>query len=119
MPYDFYKVMHFTGLWMLFMGLGGYFLGALAVGEKRFAGKTFAALSHGLGLLLIIVSGFGLLAKGGFGFPGWIWGKLTIWLVLGGVIGLCVRRPRWARLLWILAIVLGALAAYLARTKPF
>jgi hypothetical protein len=124
MSYELYKVMHLTGLFMVFSALGAYFIGSMAPrreGEKRFIGKKWAGIVHGIGLAVAIVSGFGLLARLGVvnGLPGWVYGKLLIWLFLGGVIALAVRKPQWSKTLWILTLLAGCAGAYLAGYKPF
>ncbi len=120
MPYQFYKVLHLAGIMMVFVGLGGYLAAAFQAQKGRFPGKRFAAISHGLGLLLALVGGFGLLARLGLvsGMPVWAGLKLMIWVALGGVLGLIARKPQWAGALWVMTIGLGATAAFLAIYKP-
>jgi hypothetical protein len=55
MDYNFYKIAHLIGISLLAIGVGGM----LAGGEKR---KTFVMV-QGIGLLVMLVTGFGLLAK--------------------------------------------------------
>ena len=75
-----------------------------------------------LGVLAILVSGFGALAKLGLSNPGiwplWLWLKVLIWLVFGGVTVLIRRAPRFAPVLWWALPLLGGAAAYLAIYKP-
>jgi hypothetical protein len=52
-------------------------------------------------------------------FPGWIWAKLAIWLILGGVIALASRRSHWTGAALVALPFLAAVAGYLALTKPF
>jgi hypothetical protein len=72
--------------------------------------------------VLILVSGFGALAKIGLSnpgiWPGWLWLKAFIWLLFGGVIVLIRRVPRLTTLLWWVLPILGGLAGYLALYKP-
>jgi hypothetical protein len=68
---------------------------------------------HGIGLLLILVSGFGLQAKLKLGFPIWMISKLVILLALGGSIALIKRGALPPIVIYILVIFLGSIAAYL------
>jgi hypothetical protein len=52
-------------------------------------------------------------------FPGWIWGKLVIWLLAAGLLTLPYRHPALARPLLFFLPVLGIAAASLAIFKPF
>lgn len=120
MSYDFYKVMHFLGLFMFFTALGGQFVQAINGGDpKQQPGRRWIGLFHGIGLLLVLVAGFGLIAKLQSGFPGWVIGKLVIWVVLGGIGAMAARKRSLAGTLWVVTIALGMFAAYLARSKPF
>ena len=122
MSYDFYKVLHITGLLILFTSLGALLLAAFQGQGKEYIGKKFAGMMHGVGLLVALVGGFGLVARlqleQGMMAP-WVIAKLFIWLALGGVIALVNRKQDKAKLWSIVIIILGATAAYIARTKPF
>lgn len=108
-----YKVIHILSIMLLFTALGGMLAGA----DRKRAGMT-----HGIALILILVSGFGALARIGLSNPGiwpmWLWLKALIWIALGGVIVLIRRAPRSAPLLWWVLPLLGGLAGYLALFKP-
>ncbi|HUP25235.1 MAG TPA: hypothetical protein VNB06_20145 [Thermoanaerobaculia bacterium] len=120
MSYEFYKVLHILGVLMLFSGLVGSIVHAANRGDKaqNVLRGALGAL-HGGGLLLLLIAGFGIIAKLGIGFPGWVWVKLVLWLVFGALIAVPYRKPSWnVALLWLLP-VLGTLAAYLAIYKPF
>lgn len=122
MPITFYLVVHLIGIMMLFMGLGGIVVRGMVRAKDKELGDTLkgpTGISHGIGLILILISGFGMLAKNQLGFPGWIMAKLVIWLVLGGLIAAMMRAPKLGKVLWGLCIVLGACAAYLAMYRPF
>jgi hypothetical protein len=122
MSYEFYKVLHITGIFMVISAIGAHLLNGLMGGSKQFAGKKFIGIMHGVGLLVAFVAGFGLMARLGMmggGWPMWITLKLVIWLFLGGVILIPRYKPSWTRGVWIVIIAVGAFAVYLARYKPF
>ena len=118
MSYAIYKIIHLTGVMMIFLSLGGLICRSiLADNEKRL--KRFAGITIGIGLIIVLISGFGLITKLSIGFPGWIIGKLTIWIIIGGLIGLINRKGTLGVILWWLIIGLGCIAATLAVNKPF
>ncbi|MCX6129084.1 MAG: hypothetical protein NTX25_08495 [Proteobacteria bacterium] len=120
MSYEFYKVMHFLGLFMVFSALGGQFIQAITGGDaKTQKGRRWIGIFHGLGLLIAFIAGFGLLAKLSLGFPTWVLVKILIWLALGGIGAIAARKRNMAGILWVLTIALGMLAAVLAISKPF
>lgn len=116
LSYTLYKVIHVFGILLVFTALGGFAARALGAGNER--SRKLAGMTHGIGLLIVLISGFGLLAKLGVGFPLWVWLKLTIWLLIGGVIVLFRRKPELAPVLWVVLPMLGGVAAYLALAKP-
>ncbi len=119
MSYLAYKVLHIVGILAVFLALGG--LAARSLDGSTDMGSRaakLAGMTHGLALILVLVSGFGLIAKLGTGFALWVWLKLAVWLVLGAMIALVRRMPQFASLLWFTIPLLGALAAYLALYKP-
>ncbi len=110
MTREIYLIIHLTGISLLALGIGGMMAG----GEKR---KTFAML-QGLGLLVMLVSGFGLLAKLGLGFPHFAMVKTALWLLLGAlpVIFRKLKTPQSAEILIVLILV--GIMAYLGLMKP-
>lgn len=116
-----YKVLHILGVLFTFIALGGLLLASRTSGE-RVDDRKLAGMLHGVGLVIILISGFGALARLGISNPGiwplWMWVKLVLWLVLGAALVLIKRAPGLRTLLWILLPVLGALAAYMALYKP-
>jgi hypothetical protein len=123
MPYEAYKVLHVLGILFLFVALGGVALHAWNGGTKQTnQGRRAVSAMHGLGLFLILLAGFGMLARLGMvqgGLPGWVLAKLVLWLVIGGLFLMPYRRPGTAKPLFFLVPLLGALAAVLAIYKPF
>lgn len=116
-----YKIVHIFGVMLLFTALGGLAMHAINGGDKASnAGRKLVAISQGVALLLIVVGGFGMLARLQLGgIPGWLWAKIGIWVVLGGLVAVPYRKPELARPLWIAAPLVGALAAGIAIYKPF
>lgn len=116
MSYEFYKVLHVVGIILVFMTLGATVLHAANGGTREHnpSRKLVAAL-NGVGLLLIIVAGFGMLAKiqsMSAGIPAWLHPKLFIWLLIAAAPVLINRKPGTARLMWIVLPLLGAAAAW-------
>ena len=114
-----YNVLHILGVLLAFTALGGAALAALAGRGDDAPGRKLASVTHGVALLLILVSGFGMLAKLKLGFDLWVWLKLTIWLIIGASVAGIRRLPAQAALFWFALPLLGAAAAYLAIYKPF
>ncbi len=108
----FYHVAHLVGLILLFLGFGGM-AGGYSKGAMKF---------HGTGLLILLVAGFGLIAKLKLSYTApFVIAKLVIFLVLGALPVLLKRRVLPPGAAVILAVVLGACAAYLGYVKalPF
>jgi hypothetical protein len=114
---------HLLGIFLLFAALGGVIVRRLVAADAgtdppKDAPSRLAGMSHGLALLLILVSGFGMLGVNHYGFPVWAWGKLAIWLIFGGIVVAVRKSVAAARWLWWLLPLLGVAAAWLALTKP-
>jgi len=109
-----YKVVHILGVLLVFVAFGA----ALGDGSR----KKLASMTHGIGLLIVLIAGFGAMARLGISGPGnwplWIWLKLLIWLVLGAAMTVAKKSPAAAKALWWLLPLVGASAAYLALFKP-
>lgn len=113
-----YNFIHIVGLIMIFTALGGAATFAANGGAKENnTWRKKIAITHGVGLFLMLLGGFGMLARLQihFPWPGWITAKFIIWLVLGGCIALSYRKPVPA---FALAIAAGIAAAFLALWKP-
>jgi hypothetical protein len=122
--YQAYKVIHLIGIFLTLAALAGLALAAAngATKQTNSARKLISA-SHGLGLFIVLLGGFGLLARLGLvhgaAFPGWVWAKLAIWIVVGALVVVPYRRPDLARSVFLAIPLLGGLAAWLAIFKPF
>jgi hypothetical protein len=120
-PLLVYKNLHLLGVLMIFVALGGLILQQIQATTRVQVWRKPVAVTHGIGMVLALVGGFGMLARLGifWPWPGWVLGKIIIWLVLGVLVALIGRAPALAKWLWWITIALGAIAAYLALNKPF
>lgn len=120
---DVYWYLHILGVGLLILSVGGVTLHAMSGGTKETSGgRALTAASHGLGLLLIIVAGFGMLARMDLmagGLPGWAWVKVGIWLSIGLLFTVPYRKPEMSKLVWFGTVGLMLAAAFLAHAKPF
>jgi uncharacterized membrane protein SirB2 len=116
-----YKNLHLIGVFMVLMALGGLTLHRINGGTREHSWRKPVAITHGVGLLLMLISGFGMLARLGifWPLPGWVIGKIFIWIIFGALIAVLSRHPTLAKSLWWVTIALGGLASYLAASKPF
>jgi len=72
--------------------------------------RKFLMSVTGIMALIVLVAGFGLAAKRGYGFPSWMIIKLVCWLGIAGLSGMAFRKPEnGQKLTWI-----GALLAVVA-----
>ncbi|PIS11424.1 MAG: hypothetical protein COT73_04085 [Bdellovibrio sp. CG10_big_fil_rev_8_21_14_0_10_47_8] len=119
--YEVYKILHIAGIALLCLGLGAVAASFASGSPIKPAVKMAGFIGHGLGLLLILIGGFGMAARLGLvhGLPEWIYAKLGIWLVLGGVVAVAKRKSQWIVGLFVLFTALVSCAAWIAITKPF
>lgn len=116
---SFYQVLHIVGISMVFLGYGALLARSMAAPENVSIRKL-GSITSGIGLLLILVAGFGLIPKLGHSYTEtWILVKLIIWLILGGLIVLINRKPQLAMLLWCLLIALSATATIMVYVVRF
>jgi len=116
LSYHAYKFLHLIGVSVLLLSLGGQ----LVLSESS-NWRKHLKIAHGIGLLLLFIAGFGLLARLGIGWPWplWIVLKIAVWIVLGATPMLLRRELVSGRLFWWAVLALTALAAYMANFKPF
>ncbi|MFT5882738.1 MAG: hypothetical protein ACI9FG_001245 [Crocinitomicaceae bacterium] len=103
LDYNAYKLIHIVGVITLFMGF--------AYGMKSWS--KGAAIAHGIGLMLILISGFGIISKNyNNQLASWMFIKLAIWLALGGAIVLVKRKLVPEFVAWVILLTLGTSAAW-------
>jgi len=110
-----YKILHLAGLMSLFIGVG-----ALLVPGVGGAVRKPALVFHGIGLALLLVSGFGMMAKLHLSYTaGWVLLKLGAWIFFGGVIVLSKRGVLHGTVGWAICATAGLVAAWAGLLKPF
>jgi len=113
MSYAFFMILHLFGIFMVLMSLGGLIvLGVVEDSQWR----KLAAMTNGIGLVVVFIGGFGLLGLLQLGWPGWILVKIVIFAVM---MVLARRLPQSGKYLWWGSLMLAGFAAYLANLKPF
>jgi len=120
MSTQLYLILHLIGIIALFYALGGLALHAYKGGNRNFGAHRFIMTVHGLAMMLVLIPGFGLLAKTGVAWPWplWVWGKLVAWLILGGIPRLILTKTEWAKGTYWVALLVGAWAILMVELKP-
>ena len=121
---NFYEIVHILGIALMFVAIGGVAVHAANGGTKaESATRKLVSIGHGLGALLVLVGGFGMLARIGMqhgaGFPAWLWAKIGIWVVLSAVVLIPFGKPAFARPFFVLLPLRAGVAVYMAVYKPF
>lgn len=121
MSLEFYRWLHVVSLLMIFSGLTG--LVATRLGGATPTKKLDRALGliHGIGMMGMLVAGFGAMARLGFmgdGWPWWIYVKLAIWFFMGASMTIAKRRAQWGAALILFWVAIAAVGAYLGIFKP-
>ena len=106
-----YKVIHLLGLIFLFLGLASALMPADTPQRK------LGLRLHGIGLFLLLLGGFGLLAKMKLAFAWWIWAKLILWFGFGAMPLIGKRGLMPPAAAWGLALFCGFLAILLGTTN--
>lgn len=119
----FYKVVHLLGVAMVMVSLAGAAVASMTGdGFRTSPVRRLLSIMHGISGLLVLVGGFGMLARlgvmHGAGFPGWIWVKLVLFVIIGGLLLVPKHWPSFSKPLLVLLPLLVALAAYVAIYKP-
>jgi hypothetical protein len=120
--YQLYNLLHILGIVLVFMALGGLaFHGANGGTKDTNKVRGLVMATHGVGLVLILIAGFGMLARTrpmGAGFPGWLHPKLLIWVLIAVAPVILNRKPAWSKPLWFVLPLLAATSAYFAINHP-
>lgn len=111
MSLEIYKFIHLISILALIFSFG------LTIGHYKNSDKKnkLHSLIHGISISLILISGFGLLARMSIHWPWplWIGIKIFVWLSFGGIVILFRKKP--CSLLGLVSILLlGGLAIFSA-----
>lgn len=107
MSHQIYQILHLLGILMVFTGYGAL-LGRALSGSDCPSTKKLGSITSGIGLVLILVAGFGLIARLGYSYSEpWILIKLVIWVLLGGLIAWINRKPCCASKIYWILLALG------------
>ncbi len=120
MSIQLYKVIHVIGVMMVFLGYGGLIVRGLLDRDNKGL-RALGSATSGVGLLLLLVSGFGMIAKyqGAYSYTeGWLIAKYIVWLLLGAGTAVVSRKPKLGMPLWWAILLLGAVAATMGVMKP-
>ena len=110
---QFYNFIHLAGVMLLFTAFGAVILNSSPRYNKA------ASILHGVSLLLIFISGMGLLGKLQLmGLKFWI-AKVVILILLGGALTLAKKKMLHPPVSLSIVLGLGFAAAYLGIYKPF
>ena len=103
-----YKFIHYIGIFMFLTGLGAYCF------VKTEAPSKAAGIVHGIGLLIVLVAGFGMAKDPAIPIsaPWFIW-KVVIWAALGAMIIVAKRKLIPPLGAWFVIIILAGTAAWL------
>ena len=122
MSVSFYKFVHLLGIFMTLIALGGVAFHALSGGNKEnFISRKKAGALHGIGLVLVLIAGFGLMARMQLRFSEnlWLWGKLIVWLTLGAYPVFFYKKSAKAKGLLAGLFAVLFVTLYLVVFKPF
>ena len=107
-----YHIIHISSLLVPF----GYPFYAFAAAPES---KRRVMMITGITSLLVLISGFGLLAKLQLGFPGWVVVKFVCWLGLSALSGLAFRKRDKSCVFMLIALVLAITAVVMVYARPF
>ena len=112
-----YKYLHLSGVLLVFLSYGLLIARTMFAADNKAIRKLGGILS-GIGLFLILLGGFGLLAAVyGNAITWWIGAKIVLWLALGGMLVLINRARNSMALFWT-TLALGLVAAALGIFGP-
>jgi uncharacterized membrane protein SirB2 len=84
--YNFYSFLHILSVLLVGMSLAITAAHVVNGGSKQnLKNRKLLSITHGVALLVLLVAGFGLMARAGYKFSSshWIHVKLLCWLLLG------------------------------------
>jgi hypothetical protein len=115
--YPVYKVFHVIAIVALVSGLVALLVLPPATPGRQ---RRLAHVVAGVAALVVLVSGFGLHARLGGVWQGWVVTKIAMWVALLGILVAFRRGPAASPAApWLLALPVAAVAIFMAIYKPF
>jgi hypothetical protein len=115
--YPVYKIFHVIAIVALVAGLVALLVLTPATHGRH---RRLAHVVTGVAALIVLVSGFGLHARLGGVWQGWVVTKIAMWLTLLGILVGYRRGPAASPAVpWLLALPVAAVAIFMAIYKPF
>jgi hypothetical protein len=108
-----YQLMHVISL--LLLTAASFYALAAPTPERR----KKSLMITGILSLLMLVGGFGLVARLDYGWPGWILVKVVCWVVLSALAGLAFRKPKSTCTLGMIGALAIATAVFMVYKRPF
>lgn len=116
-PLVYYSI-HIFGVILVFLSYGMLIARGMLESDNKPLRK-FGGIASGIGLFLILLGGFGLLARVyNNTWPTFVIIKLVVWVLLGGMIALINRKPKMGKVWYALTLLLGLIAIYSGYFKP-
>lgn len=109
----YYSILHVASAMLL---VGVTFQAFAAPTPER---RKMSLMFSGILSIIMLIGGFGLLAKLHLGFPVWIIIKLLCWLGLSAMAGIAFRRPGQVGNLSRISIGLIVIALLMVYLRPF
>ncbi|MCK6598713.1 MAG: hypothetical protein L6Q37_10145 [Bdellovibrionaceae bacterium] len=123
MSYEVYKTLHLMGLVLTFTSLIAMIAIQLLKSDADEAKKIFKKffIAHGIGVTILIISGFGLAARLGFfaQMPTWIYVKIALWGCAVILASIVKRKLLPTILIYALCILIPIIGSIVAVNKPF
>jgi hypothetical protein len=107
-----YLILHLASIIVL-LGYTFYAFAAPAETRRR------VLMITGTAALLVIITGFGMLARLHLGFPGWAIVKFVCLLGLASIAGFAYRKRAMADLFMMIAFLLAITAVAMVYVRPF
>ena len=115
--YSVYKVFHVIAIVSLVSGLVALLVLPTATHGPH---RRIAHMVAGIAALIALVSGFGLHARLGGVWQGWVVTKIVMWITLLAIMVQFRRGPAASPAApWLLALPVAAVAIFMAIYKPF
>ena len=110
MSVTFYRTLHIFSLLLVFLAIGQM----ITSKDKSY---KLPYMLHGIGVLLVLVAGFGMLAKLQIGFTAWTYTKIATWIAIAAAPGLVKRAPFRKPLMSLIILAIGLFGVYTAVYK--